>query len=322
MRPGIRKLLVTGGAGFIGSAFVRLAVKRGYELAVVDKLTYAGDVHRLREVRGKFRFYKADISCTKKINAIFSKEAPDAVVHFAAESHVDRSIDSALPFMETNVKGTYVLLEAARFNKTAKFLHISTDEVYGEIEHGSFTEDSPLKPNSPYSATKASADLLISSYVRTYGFPATVVRPCNNYGPWQYPEKLIPLAISRLINGQKIPVYAQGLNVREWLYVDDCAEGLLKILEKVKPGAVYNLGSGQEKRNIDVVKALIKETGSPEDAFEFVRDRPGHDLRYSLDSSRLADEIGWRPKITFEMGIKATVRWFINNKKWLFAKLS
>lgn len=322
MRPGIRKLLVTGGAGFIGSAFARLAVKRGYDLVVVDNLTYAGDLQRLREIRGKYCFYKADIANAKKINSIFAKEKPDAVIHFAAESHVDRSIDSALPFMETNVKGTYVLLEAARLSKTNKFLHVSTDEVYGEIERGTFTEDSPIRPNSPYSATKAAADLLISSYMRTFDFPALIVRPCNNYGPWQYPEKLIPLAISRLINGQKVPVYAEGLNVREWLYVDDCAEGLLKILEKGKSGSIYNLGSGQEKKNIDVVKALIKETGAPVDSFEFVKDRPGHDFRYSLDSAKLANEIGWCAKINFDMGIKATIRWFVNNKKWLASKLS
>lgn len=320
MRPGIRKLLVTGAAGFIGSAFARLAVKRGYDLVIVDKLSYAGDIERLREIRGKYRFHKADIANAKKIDSFFAKEKPDAVVHFAAESHVDRSINSALPFMETNVKGTYVLLEAARSTKVSKFVHVSTDEIYGEIEHGSFTEDSPIKPNSPYSATKAAADLLIGSYIRTYGFPATIVRPCNNYGPWQYPEKLIPLAISMLISGKKVPVYGQGLNVREWLYVDDCAEGLLKVLEKGKAGSIYNLGSGQEKRNIDVVKALIKETGAPQDSFEFVKDRPGHDFRYSLDSTRLINEIGWRPKVAFEVGITATVRWFLNNKKWLLEK--
>jgi dTDP-glucose 4,6-dehydratase len=320
MHKGISKLLVTGGAGFIGSAFVRLAANRGYKIAVVDKLTYAGDLKRLGSVRNKFNFYKTDICDFKKLDSIFLKERPDKVVHFAAESHVDRSIKSAKAFMETNINGTYNLAELVRKHNIKRFLHLSTDEVYGEIDKGKFKEDSPIKPNSPYSATKAAADLLISSYVRTYGLPAIIVRPCNNYGPWQYPEKLIPLALLRLMQSKKVPVYGKGLNVREWLYVDDCARGVLAILEKGNPGDVYNLGSGQERRNIDLVRSLLKFAGKPKNGFEYVTDRPGHDTRYSLNSSKVINGIGWRPSVKFDNGIKMTVAWCYMNREWLLKK--
>lgn len=316
MRKRLPKVLITGGAGFIGSEFVRQALKRGYRVIVVDKLTYAGDLKRLRSVRGAFKFFKTDICKRKQMENIFRKERPGIIVHFAAESHVDRSIADATPFMETNLKGTQVLLDASRKYGIKRFIHISTDEVYGEIKKGKFLETFPLNPNSPYSASKAAADMLVRAYSRTYGLAAIIVRPSNNYGPWQYPEKLIPVAINRALKGKKIPVYAKGLNVREWLYVSDCAGAVLLILEKGKIGQVYNVGSGQEKRNIDTVKQILKILGKPEDLIKFVKDRPGHDLRYSLDSGKISKEVGWQAKISFEEGLKKTVEWYRNNQKW------
>jgi dTDP-glucose 4,6-dehydratase len=256
MRSGIPKILITGGAGFIGSAFVRFALNSGQRVVVVDKLTYAGDLKRLEGLDKKFIFYNADISNSSRIESILIKERPSIIVNFAAETHVDRSILDARDFLKTNIEGVRVLLDISRNLKIDKFIHISTDEVYGEIKKGEFLEDFPLAPSSPYSATKAAADLLVNSYVRTYSFPALIVRPCNNYGPWQYPEKLIPLSILKIIKKEKIPVYARGGNIREWLYVEDCAEGIFRILNKGKPGQVYNLGSGQEKKNLDVVKMI------------------------------------------------------------------
>jgi len=320
MRKKIPKILITGGAGFIGSAFARLLVKEGAYPVIVDKITYAGDLRRLKEAEGGFKFYRADICDKKKIEKILAGEKPSVIVHFAAESHVDRSINDATPFIETNIKGTQVLLDACRKQKINKFIHISTDEVYGEIASGKFNENSPLRPNSPYAASKAAADLLVQAYIRTYKFPALIIRPCNNYGPWQYPEKLIPLAILNILNGKKVPVYGQGKNIREWLYVDDCAAGIFKAMLKGKVGQVYNLGSGQEWKNIDTVKLLLKTLGAGQDQFEFVKDRPGHDLRYRLDSAKAAKELGWRPRIKFAGGLKLTVGWSLKNKNWLKQK--
>ena len=311
------KILVTGGAGFIGSEFVRQAVSSGYKVIVVDKLTYAGDLARLKEVEGKYKFYKADICNKKQIQSIFSQEKPDAVLNFAAQTHVDRSIQDATPFLETNVKGTQVLLDVARKYKIKKFIHISTDEVYGEIKKGKFSEDSQLKPNSPYAASKAAADLLIKAYIRTYNFPAIIVRPCNNYGPWQYPEKLIPLMISRALRDLKVPVYGKGQNIREWLYVTDCIDAIFLILEKGRTGEIYNIGSGQEKRNIDVVKQILDILGKPQNLIEFVKDRAGHDIRYRLNSEKIRKEIGWQPKIKFDSGLENTVDWYLENESWI-----
>jgi dTDP-glucose 4,6-dehydratase len=336
----MNKILVTGGAGFIGSAFVRelavCSVSRGHpcleyghvrksvpccKVVVVDKLTYAGDLKRLDEAKGKYKFYKADICNKKQIESILSKEKPDIIVHFAAESHVDRSINDASVFIDSNIKGTQILLDAARRFNIKKFIFISTDEVYGEISNGKFSEKSPVKPNSPYAVSKAAADLLVQAYIRTYNFPAIIIRPSNNYGPWQYPEKLISLAILRIIEGAKIPVYGKGINVREWLYVQDCAKGIIRIIEKGKIGQIYNLGSGQESKNLDTVKLLLKNLGASTDRFKFVKDRLGHDIRYSLDSSKLARELKWRASVKLQEGLAHTVHWSLLHKTWLKSKL-
>ena len=320
MRKRVPKILVTGGAGFIGSAFVRLLVRNGYRPVVIDKLTYAGDLKRLEEVKGKFKFYKVDICDKKGIEPIFKKEKPQVLVNFAAETHVDRSILDPTAFIKTNVMGTQVLLDLSRKYKIKQFMHLSTDEVYGDIKKGKFSEDSPLKPNSPYAASKAAADLLIRSYIRTYKFPAIIIRPCNNYGPWQYPEKFIPYSILRVLQGEKIPVYGRGINVREWLYVEDCAEGILQILDQGRIGEVYNLGSREERKNIDVAGMILKILGADENLIEFVRDRPGHDIRYSLALNKLFCHTGWRPRFNFEQGLKNTVQWCVKNKEWLISK--
>ncbi|MFH1191706.1 MAG: dTDP-glucose 4,6-dehydratase [Candidatus Omnitrophota bacterium] len=339
MRKRIPKILITGGAGFIGSAFVRLVLEksavnvlmdgaaclpagRKQSIAIVDKLTYAGDLKRLEEAKGKFKFYKTDICNKKQIDLILAEEKPEIVLHFAAESHVDRSIDDATPFIETNIKGTQILMDASRKSGVRKFIFISTDEVYGEIANGKFNESSLIKPNSPYAASKAAADLLVQSYIRTYKFPAIIIRPSNNYGPWQYPEKLIPLAILRVIEGGRIPVYGQGKNVREWLYVQDCARGILMIMRKGKIGQVYNLGSTCESKNIDTVKLLLKTLGASPDRFEFVQDRLGHDIRYSLNSGKVARELGWKPDVLLAQGLKSTVDWSLEHKIWLKSKLA
>jgi dTDP-glucose 4,6-dehydratase len=313
------KILVTGGAGFIGSAFVRMGVGRGYRMAVVDKLTYAGDVARLEDIRDGVTFYKTDICDVAALAKIFKKEKPDAVVHFAAETHVDRSIDDAAPFVMTNVVGTQILLDISRRCGVGKFVHISTDEVYGEIKKGYFTETSPFRPNSPYAASKAAADLLVQSYVRTYGFPALILRPSNNYGPWQYPEKLIPVVISRALRGERVPVYATGQNVREWLYVTDCAGAVFCVLEKGRVGEAYNVGSGQERRNIQTVKKVLDCCGKPQTLIEFVRDRPGHDFRYALDFSKIK-KLGWTPSVKWARGIEDVVAWYVAHQAWLAHK--
>ncbi len=322
MRKRIPKVLVTGGAGFIGSAYVRLLVSKGVFPVVIDSLTYAADLARLKEVDGKFKFYRADIRDKKKINSIFAKERPATILHFAAESHVDRSILDATAFIETNIKGTQILIDASREYRAEKFIFISTDEVYGEIANGKFSEDSPVKPNSPYAASKAAADLLVQSYIRTYDFPAIIIRPSNNYGPWQYPEKLIPLAILRIIQREKIPVYGAGKNVREWLYVDDCAKGILAVAQKGQAGQIYNLGSSCESRNIDTVKLLLKTLGAGQNDFKFVKDRPGHDLRYCLNSGKITKKLGWKPTVKLREGLRLTVGWAFSNRSWLKSKLA
>lgn len=316
------KILVTGGAGFIGSEFVRQSVMKNYKVIVIDNLTYAGDIKRLEEVIKDIKFYKIDIKDKNSLINIFKKEKPKIIVHWAAESHVDRSILNATPFLETNIIGTQILLELSKEYVIDRFINISTDEVYGELGNkGHFYETSPLNPNSPYSVSKASSDMLGRSYYRTYGLPVITVRPCNNYGPWQYPEKLIPVVILKALNNEKVPVYAKGENVREWLYVSDCADAVIKIMEKGFDGEIYNVGSGEEKKNIEVVKEILNILKISNDIIEFVKDRPGHDFRYSLNSSKIKKQIGWEKKITFHEGIKKTVNWYLDNVKWLNEKI-
>jgi len=317
------RMLITGGAGFIGSEFVRQAVRKGHQVAVVDKLTYAGDLERLSEVRKDITFYKADISNQEFIEHIFEKENPEVVVHFAAESHVDRSLLDPYPFISSNVLGTQVLLEVSKAKGVELFVNMSTDEVYGDLgKEGSFTEESPLKPNSPYSTTKASADMLGRAYYRSFGLPVVTIRASNNYGPWQYPEKFVPVIILKALRDEKIPVYGDGTNVREWLYVTDCAEGIMAAIDRGKAGDIYNIGSKEEKQNIEVAKAILQLLGKGEELIEFVKDRPGHDFRYSLDTTKAKRDLGWEAKTSFDEGLKKTVEWYIEHLKWAQDKVA
>jgi len=317
------RMLITGGAGFIGSEFVRQAVRKGHQVAVVDKLTYAGDLERLSEVRKDITFYKADISNQEFIEHIFDKEDPEVVVHFAAESHVDRSLLDPYPFIGSNVLGTQVLLEVSKAKGVELFVNMSTDEVYGDLgKEGSFTEGSPLKPNSPYSTTKASADMLGRAYYRSFGLPVVTIRASNNYGPWQYPEKFVPVIILKALRDEKIPVYGDGTNVREWLYVTDCAEGIMAAIDRCNAGEIYNIGSKEEKQNIEVAKAILQLLGKGEELIEFVKDRPGHDFRYSLDTTKAKSELGWEAKTSFDEGLKKTVEWYIEHLKWAQDKVA
>ena len=317
------KLLVTGGAGFIGSAFVKTVVQNGYDVAVVDALSYAGDPERLKEITGAYRFHHIDITDARALSDVFEKEKPDIVIHFAAETHVDRSILDPTCFVKNNIEGTLNLLELSKLHKIQRFINISTDEVYGDLgADGSFTEDSPLKPNSPYSVSKAAADMLGRAYYRTFGLPVITIRPSNNYGPWQYPEKLIPVVIIKAVRNEPIPVYAQGLNVREWLFVNDCADAVLQIMLKGIDGEIYNLSSNIEKNNITVVKSILKLLGKPESLISFVKDRPGHDFRYSMDITKLKTQIGWSAQTTFEDGLQKTVKWYTKNFDWVQKKLA
>jgi dTDP-glucose 4,6-dehydratase len=317
------KLLVTGGAGFIGSAFIREANKRGYDIALVDKLSYAGDLARLEKAKEKVRRYKTDICDFESLGQIYEKERPEAVVHFAAETHVDRSILFPQDFVLANVVGTANLLQLAHKYEVKKFIHISTDEVYGELPADKglkFKETDSLLPNSPYSASKASADMFVRSFQKTFGLPAIIIRPSNNYGPWQYPEKLIPLAIARVLSGEKIPVYGKGENIRTWFFVEDCAGAILNVLEKGRVGEIYNIGSLEEKRNIELVEKLLSLLGKGKESIEFVPDRPGHDFRYAVDISKIKSHTGWTPRVFFDEGLERTVKWYLENKDWLFKK--
>jgi dTDP-glucose 4,6-dehydratase len=316
-----KKILITGGAGFIGSEFVRQAVDRDYRISVIDSITYAGDQKRLRSVKNRISFYKINITNTNAVSAVLKKEKPDIIVHFAAETHVDRSILEGQIFLKTNILGTQILLEATRTFGIGRFIHISTDEVYGDVARGSSVETAPFRPNSPYSVSKASADMLVSAYARTYKLPINIVRASNNYGPWQYPEKLIPVVIYKALNNEKIPVYAKGLNVREWLYVADCAQGIMAVVEKGKTGEAYNISSGIHHRNIDVVKAILRKLDRPISLIQFVEDRPGHDFRYNISCSKAHRELGWKPRYDFEKGLSETVDWYVRNHFWLDLKV-
>lgn len=327
------KLLVTGGAGFIGSAVVRKAVAKGHEVVNLDALTYAACLENVAEVASSnlYTFVQADIRDRDALRSIFAEHAPDCVMHLAAESHVDRSIDGPGDFIETNITGTFNMLEAARTLWVAKgrpesfrFHHISTDEVFGSLgETGQFTETTPYDPRSPYSASKAASDHLVRAWHETYGLPVLLTNCSNNYGPFHFPEKLIPVVILNALHGRPIPVYGKGENIRDWLYVEDHADALLTVVEKGQVGRSYNIGGENERRNIDLVRticALLDEMhpqGAPHDRLiTFVTDRPGHDARYAIDPSRMRDELGWRPSVTVEEGLRRTVRWYLDNQAW------
>ncbi len=316
------KLLVTGGAGFIGSAFIRQTLREnsGIQLVNLDKLTYAGNLDNLTSVSNdpRYRFVRGDICDGKLVNELLAEEKPDAIVHFAAESHVDRSILSPFPVFETNLRGTLTLLDAARTHKIKRFLHVSTDEVYGSIdEPHDADEDYPLRASSPYSASKAGSDLLALSYFTTYKLPVVVTRASNNYGPFQFPEKLIPLMISNALEGKSLPIYGDGMQVRDWLYVDDHCRAIQAVLDKGREGQVYNIGGNCSLPNLDVVRKILAATGQPESLMKTVTDRPGHDRRYALSSEKLLRETGCDPLMDFDEGLALTVRWYRDNRSWV-----
>jgi len=315
------KLLVTGGAGFIGSNFIHYIVRRypHYHIINVDALTYAGNLENLRSIEGhpNYRFVKADIADRAAMEPLF-REGLDAVLNFAAESHVDRSIMQPDLFVRTNVLGTQTLLDLAKQYKVGKFVQISTDEVYGALgDTGLFTEETPLAPNSPYSASKAGADLLVHAYHETYGLNVNITRCSNNYGPYQFPEKLIPLMIRNALEDKPLPVYGDGLHVRDWLYVEDHCSAVDLVLHKGASGEVYNIGGNNERTNIEVVKTILAELGKPESLIRFVKDRPGHDRRYGIDATKIRRQLGWQPKYSYETGIQETIRWYLANQDWM-----
>ena len=314
------KLLVTGGAGFIGSCFIRhvLAKHKDYEIINLDKLTYAGNIENFDDIKNdpRYQFVKGDI--VDKNLAMELTSSVDVVVNFAAESHVDRSIEGPEIFIETNVKGTLNLLQASLKNKVKRYLQVSTDEVYGTLgKTGYFYETTPLAPNSPYSASKASADMLVRAYFETYKMPNLITRCSNNYGPYQYPEKLIPFFITKLLKGEKVPVYGDGLNVRDWLYVYDHCEAIDTVLNKGKEGEVYNIGGHNEKTNMEITRLILDVMGKDESSIEYVQDRLGHDRRYAIANDKIQSELGWEPSIKFEDGIKLTIEWYLNNQEWI-----
>ncbi len=314
-------VLVTGGAGFIGSNLVRLLLAERPEWRVVnlDKLTYAGNAENLAELAGhpRCRFVRGDVCDGPLVAETFRSERIDAVMHLAAESHVDRSILEPAVFIETNVRGTQVLLEAARELGIARFLHVSTDEVYGSLgPTGLFTEETPVAPTSPYSASKAASDLLALAYAHTFGEPVVVTRCSNNYGPYQFPEKLIPLMIANAIRDLPLPVYGDGMNVRDWIHVEDHCRGLLAVLERGRAGQVYNFGASSERHNIDIVRQVLDLLGKPHSLIQYVKDRPGHDRRYAIDASKARRELGWEPRHRFEEALADTVRWYREHRPW------
>ncbi|NJE29251.1 dTDP-glucose 4,6-dehydratase [Megamonas funiformis] len=318
------KILVTGGAGFIGSNFVYYELDNypNDEVICLDKLTYAGNLETLEVAmkNPKFKFVKGDIADRAFVDELFASEKPDVVVNFAAESHVDRSIENPEIFLQTNVIGTSVLMDACRKYGNIRYHQVSTDEVYGDLPLDRpdlfFTETTPLHTSSPYSASKASADLLVQAYYRTYKLPVTISRCSNNYGPYHFPEKLIPLMIANALNDKKLPVYGKGENVRDWLYVEDHCSAIDLIIRKGKIGEVYNIGGHNERTNLEVVKTIIKELGKSEDLIEFVTDRPGHDRRYAIDPTKIHNELGWLPATKFDDGIKKTIDWYLTHKSW------
>ena len=316
------KLLVTGGAGFIGSAFIRLTMGSGVGHSIVnfDKLTYAGNLENLREIEGNasYSFVRGDICDAAAVEQVFGDCKPDAVVHFAAESHVDRSILAPEAVVATNFMGSFQVLEAAKRHKVSRYIHVSTDEVYGSIDAPYDADESyPLIASSPYSSSKAGSDLLALSYFKTFGLPVVVTRASNNYGPYQFPEKLIPLMISNAIDDQPLPIYGDGQQVRDWLYVDDHCRAILAVLVKGRAGEVYNVGGSRALANLDVVKRILAKTGKPESLMVTVKDRPGHDRRYAITSEKIEKETGWRAEMDFELGLESTVEWYVANRDWV-----
>jgi dTDP-glucose 4,6-dehydratase len=316
---GKMKLLVTGGAGFIGSNFIHYALKTHSNWGVtnLDKLTYAGNLENLKGVQEKpgYRFVKGDIADRKLVDKLLG-EGFDVVVNFAAESHVDRSILDASPFIETNIKGTQVLLEGAKKHGIQRFVQVSTDEVYGSTDSGFFTEESPLSPSSPYSASKTAADLLCLAYFKTHHLSAIVTRCTNNFGPYQFPEKLIPLAVTNALENRPIPVYGDGLNVRDWIFVDDHCRALDVVIQKGVPGQTYNVGGGNEKTNLELLHKLLEILDKPRSLMQFVTDRPAHDRRYALDCTKITAELGWKPAYSFDKALGTTVDWYLKNEPW------
>lgn len=315
-------LIVTGGAGFIGSAFVRMLLTPGdsARITVLDKLTYAGNPDNLAPVAQHpgYRFVQGDICDAELVSELVESTQPDAIVHFAAESHVDRSILSPAPVFETNLRGTFTLLEAVRTQKVPRYIHISTDEVYGSIEEPHEADENwPLRASSPYSASKAGSDLLALSYFTTFRCPVVVTRASNNYGPYQFPEKLIPLMVSNALEDKPLPVYGDGLQVRDWLYVDDHCRAILAVLEKGRPGEVYNIGGSRSLPNRAVIRQILELTGKPESLMTRVSDRPGHDRRYALSSEKMSRETGWSPQVPFEEGLARTIDWYRSNRAWI-----
>lgn len=317
-------ILVTGAAGFIGSNFVFYELEKHPDdrIVALDALTYAGNLETLQPVMDKknFRFVKGDIRDRKAMAKLFDEENFDVVVNFAAESHVDRSIENPGIFLETNILGTQVLMDQARAHEVKRFHQVGTDEVYGDLPLDRpdlfFTEDMPLTASSPYSASKASADLLVLAYHRTFGLPVTISRCSNNYGPYQFPEKLIPLMIANAVADKELPVYGEGLNVRDWLYVEDHCKAIDMIIRNGRDGEIYNIGGHNERANIDVVKTILKEVGKGEELIKYVKDRAGHDLRYAINPQKIHDELGWKPETLFDEGIKKTIRWYLDNEDW------
>lgn len=317
-------LMITGGAGFIGSRFAELLknqeIQNNFEsITVVDNLTYSGNLVNLASVIStpEFYFYKADICNKNDIATLLNERSIDAIVNFAAESHVDRSIESSYEFLQTNVMGTQNLLDLGKRHGISRYLQVSTDEVYGAIPNGSWEEDEPLKPNSPYSASKAGADLLVQSYGKTYGMNVGITRCCNNYGLRQFPEKIIPLFVSNLIDGKRVPIYGDGKQIREWIHVDDHCRGIAAVLEKGKPGEIYNIAGTDEFENIELARKIIAYFDKSEgESFEFVADRKGHDVRYSLTGNKVRKELGVKPQIDFEKGLRETINWYVSNESW------
>ncbi len=313
-------ILVTGGAGFIGSNFIRQALRTTeYTIVNLDVLTYAGNLENLHDVEQnpRYHFVHGSILNAELIEYVCRKYAVNGIINFAAESHVDRSIMSAAPFVNTNVQGTLVLLEIARKLSLERYLQISTDEVYGSLgDTGAFTEETPLAPNSPYSASKASADMLVRAFVHTYHLPALMTRCSNNYGPYQFPEKLIPLMLLNAMENKSLPVYGDGMNVRDWIHVEDHNTAVLAVYQRGRVGEVYNIGARSEKPNIEIVKTILAKVGKDESLITYVKDRPGHDRRYAIDSTKIEQELGWKPAYSFEEGIEHTVQWYKNNPEW------